>query len=226
MPEMISYGAAAPMTGAPPISGAPPVGGAPPVLGTSSGGGGNPYLGMMGGGGPSPMAAHAAMPSMYMPPPAPVAPQPRQVGNNGFGIRQDVTHDDLVNYLMPKFRGVESSGNYKASRKDGGTASGAYGYIDSTWNNYKGFPTAKDAPPEIQDERMKQDLSNSLARFGGDPFKVVASHYYPALASNPAAWDQPIKNHPDAMTVKDYVSRVLPPNRVAAYLAHAKGSSQ
>lgn len=46
------------------------------------------------------------------------------------------------------------------------SASGKYGYLDSTWNNYRGYPSAKDAPESVQDERAAADL----ARLGTRPW--------------------------------------------------------
>lgn len=200
---------------------------------------------------PSPLTGfaplHAAMSGMYgmgqgtgaaiMPPQAPPQAPPGgkralNVGQNGFGIHPDVTHDDIVDYLLPRFRSVESSDNYKAQHPDPKmTASGAYGYTDPTWNNFKGFPRALHAPPEIQDERMKQDLTASLARFGGDVFKATANHYYPAYSRDPSKWEDPLvdrygKPIPKAQTVREYLEKVLPAERVARYLQGSDTNGQ
>lgn len=199
---------------------------------------------------PSPMGGGSPMgsPASLGPPAAPVmaqapmnpspmgAPAAPSVGQNGFGLHPDVSHEDLANYLLPKFKDVESSGDYKnyigksggKPQDPGKTASGAYGYTNGTWNNHGGYARAMDAPPEVQDARMKQDISSSLARFGGDPFKAVANHYYPKYASDPTKWDQPPSDKygkpiPGASSVRDYIGKVLPPDRVAKYMDAAKG---
>jgi hypothetical protein len=149
------------------------------------------------------------------------------MGQNGFGVHSDVSVHDLANYLLPKFRNVESSGNYAADRAQthpGQTASGAYQYLDSTWNNYKGYKRAVQAPKEIQDERMFNDLVQNLHQFKGDPFKTVANHYFPYYANDPTKWTQPLvdpngKELQGAQTVKDYISSVLPKERVEQYLS-------
>lgn len=52
-------------------------------------------------------------------------------------------------------RGYESHGNYAAK----GAYYGAYQYSISTWANYKGYHTAADAPPAVQDERALSDYN-------------------------------------------------------------------
>jgi hypothetical protein len=157
--------------------------------------------------------------------------KPMGLGQNGFGIHPDVGHTDIVDYLLPKFRSAESSNNYQAQHPQYPkfTASGAFGYTDGTWNHFQGYPRAKDAPPEVQDTRMREDLLQQLQRFQGDPFKVVANHYYPRHAHDPTQWDKPLtdsygkpitdSNGKPAQTIKEYLQGVLPAERVSKYLA-------
>lgn len=152
---------------------------------------------------------------------------------NNFGVHPEVSVHDLANYLLPKFRNAESSNNYNADRSlthPGQTASGGYQYLDPTWNNYKGYKRAVHAPPEVQDERMHNDLVQNLQKFGGDPFKTVASHYFPRYANDPAKWTQPLvdqngKELKGTPTVKDYVGSILPKERVEQYLAQFQPAS-
>lgn len=57
----------------------------------------------------------------------------------------------VVPPIMVRIRNCESGGNYQAQNSRS-TASGAYQFIDGTWNNYKGYAKAKLAPEYIQDE--------------------------------------------------------------------------
>lgn len=148
-------------------------------------------------------------------------------GQNSYGVHPAITPHQVIEHLLPSFRNVESSNNYKVANKNS-SASGAYQYLDSTWNNHKGYARAMDAPPEVQDARMRQDLLHNLTKYGGDPFKAVAAHLYPAYAHDTSKWNQPLvdnygKEIPGAGTVRQYVSKVIPAKRVDAYLA---GSGQ
>lgn len=48
----------------------------------------------------------------------------------------------------------ESRGIATIRRTDGGTASGLYGFIDKTWNNFRGYKSAWMAPAKVQTERF------------------------------------------------------------------------
>lgn len=57
--------------------------------------------------------------------------------------------------LLERIAQCESKGNYKAQNPRS-TASGKYQFIRGTWGNYGGYRDAKDAPPEVQDEKARQ----------------------------------------------------------------------
>jgi len=152
------------------------------------------------------------------------APQKRApaLGN---GLRQGITQDQIINYLLPKFRRYESSNDPTVkTTADSSDASGLYQYLSSTWNNYKGYKEARLAPPEIQEERMRADTLARLNKYNNDVFRTVAEHYYPKFAKNPADWDKPILDNNGnpykfpRPTVREYLYNVLPKQYVDAYL--------
>lgn len=117
--------------------------------------------------------------------------------------------EDVIATLMAKIGQVESGGNYKARSKTS-TASGKYQYIKKTWGNYKGYPTAADAPPEIQEERMRLDTARALQAYG-DPALVAVAHFQGGgvaakIKANPTLWD---KKDANGLTTRAYVNKVM-----------------
>lgn len=73
--------------------------------------------------------------------------------------------------IMYCIKMCESGGNYGTNTGNG--YYGAYQYDTSTWNGYKGYKNANEAPPEVQDEKAKSDY----ARRGGSPWPTCSRKY-------------------------------------------------
>lgn len=111
--------------------------------------------------------------------------------------------------ILVTIRLVESGNNYAIAKNRGG-ASGAYQYIDSTWNNYAGFPSAYLAPPFVQDERALADVQSILRTWNNDVSMVPVIWYYPKAAREPALMDQvPMPQAGNRLTVREYQFRWL-----------------
>jgi hypothetical protein len=103
-------------------------------------------------------------------------------GGGGAGPTSAVPAGD-VDQILATIRRRESGGNYAAQAK-GSTASGAYQFIDSTWQSMtkkfgmgEEFKSAKMAPKEIQDAVAKAYVQDILKRAGGDVSKVPLEWY-------------------------------------------------
>ena len=57
--------------------------------------------------------------------------------------------------ILATIRSMESGGDYTVSVTTS-TASGAYGFLDSSWGGYGGYRRAKDAPPAVQDAKAAE----------------------------------------------------------------------
>lgn len=120
-------------------------------------------------------------------------------------VGRDIPAERLTDLIKTR----ESNGNYQATNKKS-SASGAYQYVDSTWNNYGGYGRALFAPPEVQDRRFNEDVAKRIIRHSGDPFKVIAEHYLPALADHPERWGERYKVGKTAVDpVSQYISYVV-----------------
>jgi hypothetical protein len=105
--------------------------------------------------------------------------------------------------ILDTIRTIESGGDYTIPRNQGG-ASGAYQYIDSTWNGYEGYASAYLAPPEVQDARASTDVQAVLATYG-DIALVPIIWYWPKAASDPTQLDViPYPSAGNRLTVRQY----------------------
>jgi hypothetical protein len=90
-----------------------------------------------------------------------------------------------VDRILATIRQRESGSNYGLQgRGPGNTASGAYQFIDSTWQSMTKkfgmgteFATAGSAPKEVQDAVAKAYVQDILKRAGGDVSKVPLEWY-------------------------------------------------
>ena len=103
-----------------------------------------------------------------------MADLPAAAPDTGMGGVPDATGltQDMVIYGIKM---QESKGDYQADNPTS-TASGAYQYIDGTWDGYGGYSHAGDAPPEVQDAKMRADTQAAYDRLG-DWERVIASHF-------------------------------------------------
>lgn len=116
-----------------------------------------------------------------------------QIGGGGGRL------DEVLDALMMAESGGQNAHNPNSS------ASGYFQYIDSTWNNYKGYSRASHAPYEVQREKARKDLQSKFNRYGNWD-QAIASWLSPVHAANPSTWGQsPGTGNPSVM---DYVGRV------------------
>ncbi|MCU1394885.1 MAG: hypothetical protein JWM34_3313 [Ilumatobacteraceae bacterium] len=105
--------------------------------------------------------------------------------------------------ILDTIRTIESGSDYTIAKNTGG-ASGAYQYIDSTWNDYEGFESAYLAPPEVQDARAATDVQAVLATYG-DVALVPIIWYWPRAATDPSQLDViPYPSAGNRLTVREY----------------------
>lgn len=158
-----------------------------------------------------------------------------------YSLTQPFTATGMQGYTPAQIaaitRRVESSGNYGA-HSNASSASGAYQNTDGNWNGFMGYATAALAPPWVQDLNFQQGLGQKYRQYGGDLFKIIASHYYPAYANVPAKWDQPIPipayttrsgkhvaahySQPVADYISSFVNKSRDPALVLAYEQYRK----
>jgi hypothetical protein len=151
---------------------------------------------------PAPPVPEAAAPGpVDTVPPATAAPAP--AANN---IR---VYPRQLGHILATIRYMESRGNYTIA-PNRGNASGAYQFIESTWNGYGGYSHAYLAPPWIQDERAAADVNRFLAQWNNDVSMIPVMWYYPRAATAPALMDVvPVPSAGNVLTIREYQQRWL-----------------
>ncbi|MCU1366241.1 MAG: hypothetical protein JWN39_1880 [Ilumatobacteraceae bacterium] len=110
--------------------------------------------------------------------------------------------------ILATIRHLESNDDYTAQAK-GASASGAYQFLDSSWNRYGGYVHAKDAPPSIQDQKAR-DLVNSILGHNDDDVTAVPVVWYIGHlpASTSAEWNTvPRADAGNRLTPRQYQAR-------------------
>lgn len=145
--------------------------------------------------------ARASLTTNARPPAAPTAAAPvASTGlTPGLGATNNVTNNttnntnitgggtgaasgDQIDQILATIRKRESGGNYQAKAK-GSSASGAYQFIDSTWQSLSqkfgggNYKTAAEAPPDIQDKVARAYVQDILQKNNGDVSKVPLVWY-------------------------------------------------
>ncbi|HMJ74561.1 MAG TPA: M23 family metallopeptidase [Iamia sp.] len=119
---------------------------------------------------------------------------------------------DNLTKFMAGIRQIESSGNYDAigPQTRYGRATGAYQFLDSTWDGYKGFRRAVDAPNSVQDDRARALMGQYYARFKRWDLVAIAWHAGPGSAARVQQDPSYLDRLGDGLSrTGDYVRRAL-----------------
>jgi len=112
----------------------------------------------------------------------------------------------IISRLANALKSTETGGAgayYRKSRSS--SACGAYQYMPSTWNNYKGYKDACKAPEWVQDQKMILELNATYNKYH-DWEKAVAAHLLPSRAGDKKTWNKRVPGNP---TVRQYVDSVF-----------------
>ena len=110
-----------------------------------------------------------------------------------------------IDRILQTIKNRESAGgNYTIiNPSPKSSASGAYQFVDNTWNNYGGYSAAHLAPPHVQDARAREDVERFLAMGG---LEAVAGMWFrPAtymLGSSSPEWDKELN---PGLTMRQYI---------------------
>lgn len=117
--------------------------------------------------------------------------------------------------ILATIRHHESRGDYTAradrngQRPNAGSASGAYQFVDGTWNGYGGYTRASDAPADVQDAKAADMVRTILSANANDVTAVPVVWYLGHLPPPGAArWDiVPKPEFGNTLTPRQYQTR-------------------
>ncbi len=114
-----------------------------------------------------------------------------------------------IEQILATIRALESGGDYRAQAA-GSTASGAYQFINSTWDRYAGYPTAADAPPDIQDAKATELVGAILDEHNTIDVVPVVWYLGHLPPRSSTSWDQiPAPQAGNTLTPRQYQQRWL-----------------
>lgn len=115
-----------------------------------------------------------------------------------------------IDVILATIRSLESGGDYTAEAA-GATASGAYQFVDGTWNGYGSYDHAADAPPDVQDAKAAEMVVSILNSHDNDVSAVPVVWYIGHLPSaDSAEWDTvPMPSAGNVLTPREYQERWL-----------------
>lgn len=163
-----------------------------------------------------PSVPPSTAPADPTPTPGPVAPSvadvppPATTTTTAPPTQQNViAYPDQILNILATIRYLESRGNYTIGPNKG-NASGAYQFIESTWNGYGGYQHAHQAPPAVQDERAAADVLRFLQMWNDDVSMIPVMWYFPRAARDTTLMDVvPVPSAGNILTVREYQQRWL-----------------
>lgn len=119
--------------------------------------------------------------------------------------------------ILATIRQLESGGDYSAQAR-GSSASGAYQFIDTTWDHYGGYQRAADAPRAVQDAKAAEHVNAILLAHSGDIGAVPVVWYIGHLpATDSSEWDTiPYPSAGNVLTPRQYQTKWLAAYRTLA----------
>src|SRR4051812_18093005 len=110
--------------------------------------------------------------------------------------------------ILATIRTIETGGNYSTTISSS-TASGAYAFLDGTWDGYGGYRRAVDAPPTLQDQKAAELVRDTLDANDGDvstiPIVWYIGHVPPAGSGE---WDTiPAPEAGNRLTPREYQTK-------------------
>lgn len=112
--------------------------------------------------------------------------------------------------ILATIRALESAGGDYTAQAPRSTASGAYQFINGTWDGFGGYERARDAPPDVQDAKAAEEVRRILDAHSGDVSAVPVVWYIGSLpAPGSVRWEVVPSGGSNVLTPREYQTRWL-----------------